>query len=79
MFRNIYPTKGFFLCMKHSAATIRLEIEKLREDTERTQMILDMAISSGHQAWAIPFLQEQLKASKELLAFVMQNEPSEAA
>jgi hypothetical protein len=38
-----------------------------------------MAISSGHQAWAIPFLQEQLKASKELLAFVMQNEPSEAA
>jgi len=65
--------------MKHSAATIRLEIEKLREDTERTQMILDMAISSGHQAWAIPFLQEQLKASKELLAFVMQNEPSEAA
>ena len=58
---------------------IRLEIGKLREDTKRTQIILDMAISSGSQDWAIPFLQEQLKASKELLAFVMQNEPGEAA
>jgi hypothetical protein len=65
--------------MKHPGTAIRLEIEKLREDTERAQMILDMAISSGHQAWAIPFLQEQLEASKELLAFVMQNEPREAA
>ena len=65
--------------MKHPGTAIRLEVEKLREDTERAQMILDMAISSGHQNWAIPFLQEQLKASEKLLAFVMLNEPSEAA
>jgi len=65
--------------MKNPGRAIRLEIEKLREDANRTRMILDMAISSGHQPWAIPFLQEQLKASEELLAFVLQKEPSQAA
>lgn len=64
--------------MNHPCTAIRLEIEKLREDTKRERMILDMAISSGHQNWAIPFLQEQLKASEELLAVVMRKELSQA-
>jgi hypothetical protein len=65
--------------MKHPARPIRIEVEKLREEAERTQAILDMAMKSGHQDWAIPFLQEQLKASKDLLAFILQNESNQAA
>jgi hypothetical protein len=59
--------------------TIRLEVEKLREDTRRKRMLLNMAISNGNQGWAIPFFQEQLTASEVLLAFATQKEPSQAS
>jgi hypothetical protein len=51
--------------MKH----FDIEIRALREETKRKRIILDMAIHDGRQGWAIPYLQEQLKTSEELLAF----------
>jgi hypothetical protein len=60
--------------MMHLNIVFQFEIEQLRDDAKRAQVILEMAIRSGKQDWAIPLLQEQLKVSEELLAFALKDE-----
>lgn len=65
--------------MKHSLTKIRIEIESLREETNRRRLVLELAICDQKQAWAIPFLREDLKVSEDLLAFLSQREADQAA
>jgi hypothetical protein len=64
--------------VKYSDTRGRTLLKHLREEIVRCQALLDMAGSMGH-SWAVPYLEEQLKTTEELLASVAQTENEDAA